>query len=177
MNLGKLGLLASSSFIVMGVIIACSSSDTGTTSGGSSGSSGSSSGSSGSSGSSSGSSGSVSQCQIAPGSYKVHYVKDATSTGQCQDIPDQTITVKESDGGTGQPDAGSACQVQQDTANCKFTTTCHNTPSGSIVVDSTSVFQINKDGTVTGSQESKTTGTPSGVADGDCKYTFTWTKQ
>lgn len=119
--------------------------------------------------------GGASACKPSNGQYKVKYTKDSSSTGTCPDIPETTITISDStgDGGTGSTTPG--CTTSTDTSSCTNTTKCSNTQSG-MTVESNSTTKFSG-GSVSGSTETKTTGSPGGAADSDCKYTFTWTKQ
>ena len=117
--------------------------------------------------------GSGSSCTPAEGSYKVHYTKDSSSTGKCVDIPDSTITVKASDGGTGEGTVPAGCTSTTDKAACTNTTKCTQTTSG-ITIDTNSTTKVSGSG-ISGTTETTTKGSPAG--DSSCKYAFTWTKQ
>lgn len=119
------------------------------------------------------SSGGAAACKPANGTYKVKYTKEASSTGTCPDIPETTVTISDStgDGGTGTTATG--CTSTTDNASCTNTTKCSNTQGG-ITVESNSSTKFSG-GSVTGTTETKTTGSPAG--DSNCKYSFSWTKQ
>ena len=177
MNVRHLGIFVASTLATAGVLLACSSDSSSSSSSSSGGSSSGSSGSSGSTSSSSGSSGSTDKCALPDGQYKVHYTKKAGSGASCPDLPDQTVTVdstKKSDAGAG--DGGTnGCTTKTDEANCSVTVDCTTKTSGFTTVSNTQTKISN--GSLTGSQTSKTTNDADGSVLSDCGYDFTWTKQ
>ena len=178
---------ACTTFVVAGIVIACSGSATSTngdggidgvpgTSGGTSGG-GTSGGTSGTSGGTSGTSGGSgtsgnppASCALTPGTYKSHYTKAAGSLPACTDIPDQTFEVKASDGGTPQPSPG--CTSTTDDATCTFTTVCTIKNAG-YTTNTNSHFSTKPP--IGGSQSSKTTKDATGSVISDCSYDFTYT--
>lgn len=152
--------------------VGCSSSTTVTQSGGDAGGSvfggSKADGGSGSTGSSTSTS-----CTPPDGTYTVHYTKDSSSVGTCANIPDQTVKLPAPATDAGSSSAAN-CSSQTDDSTCETTTTCSYT-TGGITSDSDFSFTVNSDGTMSGTSETKITGSPAG--DSDCKYSFTYTKQ
>lgn len=165
MRMATLGLVAFACVAFFG----CSDSDS-KNGAGSSSSSGSSGGSSGSSGSS----GTTDQCKIAPGTYTIHYTKTG-GLASCQEIPDQTFTMKETDGGTADAGTNPNCTSTTDTASCTTTTDCTFKQQG-YTTTSKNTF-TSKNGSVSGTSSTKTVKDSDGSVVYDCSYSQTWTKQ
>lgn len=180
MKVRHFGIAAGSVVAMCGLVMACSDDSTTSSSSSSGGSSSGSTSSSSSGGSSSGStsssssssSGGASACEIAPGTYTAKYTETSGNAG-CTAIPDQTFEIKASDGGTSNADAGSACQVTLDEANCSSVIECKYSQSGFTTTTKTT-FSTK---TLTGTQASKTVKDSDQSVLSNCSYDVAWTKK
>lgn len=175
------GIAAGSIVAMCGLVVACSddstsSSSSGSSSGGSSSGSTSSSSSSSSSGStsssSSSSSGGANACELAPGTYTIKTTRTAGDPAKCPEATND-IEIKPTDGGTSDVDAGSACKVTVDEANCSSVIECTYSTSG-FTTTTKNTFSTK---TLTGSSSSKTVKDSDGSVLSECSYDVTWTKK
>jgi hypothetical protein len=181
MKVRHFGIAAGSIVAMCGLVVACSDDSTSSTSSSGSSSGGSSSGSTSSSssgGSSSGStsssssSGGANACEIAPGTYTVKSTRTAGDPAKCPEASND-IEIKETDGGKSDVDAGSACKVTVDEANCSSVIECTYSTSG-FTTTTKSTFSTK---TLTGSNSSKTVKDSDGSVLSECSYDVSWTKK